>query len=150
MKLILALASAAIVLTGCVNPRYQNAVNNYNNTINEARNLSTSAVMNMAEAGIKYTQVNSEEAYIEAAKDTVKRKLKDPDSAKFQDMVVRDYQGGKVVCGEVNSKNSYGGYVGFTPFVSGPESAMLLDKDSRKNMAEFVRAVNSALYAACP
>lgn len=150
MKLALALASAAIVMTGCGNTRYHNAVSNYNATIIEARSLAESAILDMAEAGIKFSQENDDGIFIEAAEDAVRRVLKDPDSAKFQEMVVRDHRGGKVVCGNVNSKNSYGGYVGFTPFVAGPTTAMLLDTDSRKNMAGFVAAVNYALYTACP
>ncbi|MBV7394577.1 hypothetical protein [Mameliella sediminis] len=53
--------------------------------------------------------------------DTVAEKLKDPRSAQFRDVfqIVRRYENGKMetyVCGEVNGKNSFGGYVGFTYF----------------------------------
>lgn len=37
-----------------------------------------------------------------------REQLKDPESAKFQNI--------KGYCGEVNAKNSYGGYTGFKPF----------------------------------
>ena len=42
--------------------------------------------------------------------------LKDPSSAQFQGLELK--AGGKVLCGEINAKNSYGGYVGFRPFVA--------------------------------
>lgn len=43
--------------------------------------------------------------------------LKDPDSAKFKPFtLVTDADGNKKVCGQVNAKNAYGGYVGFTGF----------------------------------
>lgn len=49
----------------------------------------------------------------------VKSSLKDPDSATFRHFgAFKDADGGLRECGEVNSKNSYGGYVGFTRFNS--------------------------------
>lgn len=50
--------------------------------------------------------------------DTVRSALKDPYSAVFSSVVARKSAGGDVlkVCGLVNAKNSYGGYVGNTPF----------------------------------
>lgn len=45
--------------------------------------------------------------------------LKDADSAKFRAIRYKAHEsgGGWRMCGEVNAKNSYGGYVGFTPFM---------------------------------
>lgn len=51
--------------------------------------------------------------------EAVRRMLKDPDSAEFRN--VRFHQGKDGVpmtCGEVNSKNSFGGYGGFQRFIS--------------------------------
>jgi hypothetical protein len=49
----------------------------------------------------------------------LKHYLKDVDSAKFRDVFIsRTESGLAVVCGEVNSKNSYGAYSGFTRFIS--------------------------------
>ncbi len=39
--------------------------------------------------------------------------LKDPGSAQFREV----QQGGRLVCGEINGKNTYGAYSGFTRFV---------------------------------
>lgn len=44
----------------------------------------------------------------------ISSQLKDPDSAKY---TWQDYKGGDTYCGFVNSKNSYGGYVGNTPII---------------------------------
>jgi len=72
----------------------------------------------------KAEQEKSEWAYanVKIAEDHVKEILKDPDSAKFRNVgviipKVLDTEKSGVVCGEVNSKNSFGGYVGFTNFV---------------------------------
>lgn len=48
--------------------------------------------------------------YQRVAKEFVSGVLKDPDSAEF-----RNQRG---FCGEVNSKNSFGGYVGFKRFIA--------------------------------
>ncbi len=55
--------------------------------------------------------------------DAASAQLIDPNSAQFRDVVVRkSAQEGKgtghfyAVCGEINGKNSFGGYVGFRPF----------------------------------
>lgn len=55
-----------------------------------------------------------------ATKELVKSKLKDPASAQFQNV--------KENCGEVNSKNSYGGYVGFKRYVS-LDGSVIMESD---------------------
>jgi hypothetical protein len=69
--------------------------------------------------------------------------LKDPDSAKFRPFqFVTDGSGNQKVCGEVNAKNTYGGYVGFTGFAYTLELGDLIfapdpddDDAARKNRA---------------
>jgi hypothetical protein len=64
--------------------------------------------------GVPYTLNGAEVA---AVQEGVKRDLKDPFSAVFSGMKgARDPSGLINVCGVVNSKNSYGGYVGETLF----------------------------------
>lgn len=48
------------------------------------------------------------------AREAVLARLKDPDSAKFGQIVARD---SGIVCGYVNSKNSFGGYTGDKAFI---------------------------------
>lgn len=50
--------------------------------------------------------------------ESVRGKLKDPDSAKFSMPQVNENGAPNVYCGLVNAKNSYGGYTGFTPFMA--------------------------------
>lgn len=58
----------------------------------------------------------SNSQFIEA-QDSIKSSMKDPDSTKFTKMnVIKNSQGASYTCGEVNSKNSYGGYVGYKSF----------------------------------
>lgn len=56
-----------------------------------------------------------EEAIARLQRDTTLA-LKDPSSAQFRNLRLRS--GNTVLCGEVNSKNKFGGYVGFRPFVT--------------------------------
>ncbi len=56
------------------------------------------------------------------ARDAVKRSLKDPFSAVFQNVQARSTvnlrgEPMEVVCGEVNAKNAYGGYIGFARWI---------------------------------
>jgi hypothetical protein len=69
------------------------------------------------------------------AEDAVKLLLRDPDSAQFRyqynDIEVFPDIG--VVCGEVNSRNAYGGYAGFENFayVRGQGAALASDPSDR-------------------
>ena len=70
---------------------------------------------------------------------SIESQLKDPESAKFKNMRVSIINP-KVVCGEVNSKNSFGGYTGFQKFVSVGEAVLFVDgsdSDVTKKYKEF-------------
>ena len=55
---------------------------------------------------------------VAAIEDAVRMQLKDPESALFESIrTTTDESGAMYACGFVNSKNSYGGYVGRTPFL---------------------------------
>jgi hypothetical protein len=74
-----------------------------------------------------YAQSKSEliDILTKKAKADVSALLKDPDSAKFRNLKLVDptvlSEKGidvfAVICGEVNGKNTYGGYSGFVPFL---------------------------------
>ncbi len=85
----------------------------------------------------KDKQKTDNEKYAEYAQIKVKEILKDPESAQFKD--VNGYARSRVACGEVNSKNSYGGYVGFRKF-SFYEGRAYIDKnelDDYNNFKEY-------------
>lgn len=65
------------------------------------------------------------------ARVAVRDKLRDPDSAQFGTIVVRDKpEFGVVVCGMVNTKNGFGGYSGEQPFIFANGSAEVLAADA--------------------
>lgn len=78
-------------------------------------------------------------AWIERSKDAVRAKLKDPDSAQFRGVYFRQAAGAPpMACGEVNSKNSFGGYGGFQRFLSAsrPDLTFLAEQMDAKDFAE--------------
>lgn len=61
------------------------------------------------------------------AEEKVRALLKDPQSAQFQNQ--------KGNCGEVNSKNSFGGYVGFTRYVYYPnKDIVFIESDAKDSL----------------
>ena len=60
--------------------------------------------------------------WIYVGKKAVESILKDPDSARFSMVAPSKIGGIVVVCGNVNSKNSFGGYTGEQRFISGGKS----------------------------
>jgi len=59
-------------------------------------------------------------AWLEKGKQAVKARLKDPKSAEFRNVFFsRGTDGVPCACGEVNARNSLGGYIGYQRFISG-------------------------------
>lgn len=56
------------------------------------------------------------EGQLSRVEEAVKSSLRDPDSAKFYDLIARGNAAMVTVCGEVNAKNAFGGYAGKMPF----------------------------------
>src|SRR3546814_10381931 len=65
---------------------------------------------------------------IARARIAVAAELKDPDSAKFRNLLA--YPDKNLVCGEINGKNSFGAYSGFIDFYYDNGFAMIADHDS--------------------
>lgn len=71
--------------------------------------------------------------------------LKDPSSAQFRGMFLshgRELTSTSVahpvtLCGEINAKNTYGGYVGFRRFVARPNYALIQQDDNGSLFAEL-------------
>ena len=64
-------------------------------------------------------------AWIEKGQESVREKLRDPESARFKDAFFhRGAAGAPMSCGWVNSKNGFGGYVGWMRYMSGGSSQL--------------------------
>jgi hypothetical protein len=76
------------------------------------------------------------------AKEMVKDRLRDPESVRYRNVAAGP--DGTHVCGYVNAKNSFGGYVGFMPFV-----VNLATRDVRVATNDDIRIVDNMLRTAC-
>jgi hypothetical protein len=77
--------------------------------------------------------------------------LKDPDSAQFQSIQLNSAR--SALCGQVNAKNSYGGYVGFRRFVSSEETAAIEGEkksDRAEDLLSRVAYLSQAGKVGCP
>ena len=62
------------------------------------------------------------------SQDGVREHLKDPKSAQFRNSFFVRWKDTPVICGEVNSKNSMGGYGGFQRFVAAGHKVVYLEE----------------------
>jgi len=129
----LTLVISAIILSGCVSGR---SLMDQNIALTDDMSQETEA----------YFQKNGKEATIEAGKEAVRSLLKDPNSAEFSDMSIEGFRTGRLVCGVVNAKNSFGGYVGRKPFAASPSIARIYEDHGY----EFINAsANFAITQVC-
>ena len=71
----------------------------------------------MVALAASWARADDNKEMVDKSKQIIADRLKDPDSAKFTGMVFSTVGGGPwALCGSVNAKNSYGGYVGKKQF----------------------------------
>jgi hypothetical protein len=63
--------------------------------------------------------------FIAAQEERIRASLRDPDSARFRNESIRTKGEGGTLCGQINFKNSTGGYEGFQRFISGHAAPVL-------------------------
>ncbi len=80
-------------------------------------------------AGDIYSDLGKQAAWNEVGKDAIKAKLKDPDSAQFRNVKFHVGMGKPVTCGEVNAKNSFGGYSGFERFIAAGDVITVMESE---------------------
>jgi hypothetical protein len=107
---------------------------------------ATSPVIGAVKKPVKTqeSKVSADAIAVSKAKDAVLYVLKDPQSAMFRNVHVgtEDF---KPVRGEVNSKNSYGGYTGFDRFYfDGRDGKVFFKATEVEKWEDWLRAVRSA------
>ncbi|WP_147163975.1 hypothetical protein [Pararhodospirillum oryzae] len=119
-------------------------------SLNEIGNQSIDRVRIIASQNADFIRKNGDKELSGRSVQYVKDTMKDPDSALVRNVKVVDFEGGKVVCGEVNAKNSYGAYVGYSAFAASPKGAEFYQKDtSRFPSAIFEAQWNLGIIKVC-
>lgn len=137
MREIICVISGAILLSGCSIPlRYQDT-DHYKARQQEKidrrmqEHLRIEAIyVDRAKFVVDEVRRIGEAEVLGAAKRQLAESLKDPESAKFRDIRFVMHSGGAMICGQVNGKNSYGGYVGYATFLSDSRSSEIFSADS--------------------
>lgn len=85
-----------------------------------------------------------------AAENNLKALLKDADAAKFEGVFLSRIEGGNLMlCGKVNSKNSFGAFVGYKRFIASPNpAAPTLVEGQRSGLGAAVDGSFAQAYAA--
>ena len=78
----------------------------------------------------------NDDRFIFAAEDVLKAKLRDPSSAEFTNVRVSRTAGVPAACGEVNSRNGFGGMTGPQRFISGGAAVL----ESEMEPSEFAKS----------
>lgn len=140
--------AAATLLAGCVAPPAGSYVSPLEQANNRLREASMRQVALLSRQTMDFLAAGkSDDDAITQAQKKLGDSLKDPGAAQFKNVRMTPYLDGKVICGEVNGKNSYGAYVGFKPFVASPIDSTLLSTGSRYKSTDDL--ANAGLRAAC-
>lgn len=84
-----------------------------------------------------------ESPFMQEATINIKNQMKDPESTQFRNLrEIQNTLNEKSLCGEINSKNSYGGYVGYMPFSYSKEGTAILNH----NAGGYKLYLNLAIY----
>ena len=67
-----------------------------------------------ASGGLYAMKASAEQKIVDGLRSNVSAQMKDPSSTQFRNEKIKD----GMMCGEINSKNSYGSYVGFKRFIT--------------------------------
>ncbi|UXC18532.1 putative periplasmic lipoprotein [Comamonas squillarum] len=139
MKKFAITISAVVALTGCATgptplDRLQSAA-------------YQQVVLYASESQMFLDSGKSQDELKASAQEAIARNLKDPAAAQFRNVRVMQFTNGRVVCGEVNGKNSYGAYVGFKRFAASNNSGTIESTGNRYPHIDV--AANSGIDAAC-
>ena len=141
MKYNLILVCAAGVLTGCASAPPGSSPEE------KVRQMSYERISLHAATNASFLQSKTEKELTDASLDAAKNQMKDPGSVQFRNVRLVSHPNGKLICGEINAKNTYGGYVGFRLFAASPLGATTLVTGGR--YVEVDELANVGLRAAC-
>lgn len=142
-RITLTISAALGFLIGCTPPVRQGD----NSTLILEEASVKAAKYRAAELEEFSTSGVSPTALIDEVLDVVVSSLSNRENVEFRDVHLKKFDGGRVLCGEVNEKNSSGTYVGFRKFYASNKSAAFEISSDRSPGRAL--ASNAGLYAAC-
>lgn len=148
MKTTLLAMLATTALLGCVAPpRFTAPIDPYAPLQKE----SIFYAEQLAQAGQQAFDALGAEAFVLQSQNHVQEDLKDPESARFRKVELRSFSNGKLVCGELNAKNSYGGYEGYKKFIATPQQVIFAAEPMAQhaNPIAAQSAINAGIRTAC-
>ena len=87
-----------------------------------------------------YSDASKQALWIAKSQEAVLARLKDPGRAEFRNVHFYSGSGAPIACGEVNARNSFGGYTGFMRFIAKGPSALAVLESDMESPAEMTRA----------
>ncbi|MBF5006011.1 hypothetical protein [Diaphorobacter caeni] len=106
--------------------------------VHDGRHVLTPAELARQRAAMREGQAQTERIakgdyadFLKTAKRVITDKFKDPESTRFRDLYFSNAGGMPTLCGQLNSKNSYGAYVGYRGFYYNSGSAAVETEDGR-------------------
>lgn len=120
MKILPIFASCTFLIIGCSSIPEKATERNYEleYALNMKINQYSFDIADRLESG-------TEKDVIRESTSAVKASLIDPDSAQFRGVKIIRSDGKIVVCGQVNSKNRMGGYIGYQNFIAGTKGFIM-------------------------
>jgi hypothetical protein len=119
--LALLLALTAIALSGCGKSKQQLAHEAEQQRLKAE--AAAAAASQAQEKAAEEKRAAASAQQLAELQEMVAAQLKDPASAQFRGVELNS--AGTAACGQVNAKNSFGGYVGFQEFVSSAEAVLI-------------------------
>ena len=95
-------------------------------------------------AGCQYVP-GTDANVIEKAKAAAAASLRDPASAQFRSVRLKD----NAVCGEMNGKNGCGAYAGFSRFVVQPDAKVITEPSGSSEDELLARQYFEVIWSAC-
>lgn len=133
--------TSAVVQNHPAKRRFEERFSSRGWSVEELRALQGAGLPRVADALAKAeSPISSEHApLVKKALDAITRDLKDPFSVRYRDVYLsKPPGGGDVICGELNAKNSYGGYNGFKRFYSDGVRTGLDDREQERHVFDLV------------
>ncbi len=124
---------------GRIGPATRSALNGFAEKYGTSADADSVFEFMLREAAKARVEITDEEK-LKNIEESVAEQLRDPSSVMIRNVYRTTAGSDSIICGEVNGKNAYGGYAGFTPFfghsVLGDFIPMTID-DSESSFAWY-------------